>query len=100
MPTVPEVENDVPQPVMQQGRRKVVSGTIHRAPKVERKPVDEVTWAEAFASRAYSVEELKQIGNREAMQAGIRVIFERQRAGSQEWTGAVMRLGAPFEHKQ
>lgn len=84
-----------PEPPAQHGRKRV-TGTIHRQPKGDRKPVDEVSWAEAFASGQYSSDELKKIGNREAFQAGIQVVFERQQARSgQTWEGAVLRLGAP-----
>ena len=63
------------------------------AAATERVPVDEVAYAAAIVSGRYSLDELKEIANRETLAAGMKVLWERQQARTgEEWTGLLNRL--------
>jgi len=63
------------------------------AAATERVPVDEVAYAAAIVSGRYSLDELKEIANRETRAAGLKVLWEQQQARTgEEWTGLLNRL--------
>jgi len=63
------------------------------AAATERVPVDEVAYAAAIFSGRYTLDELKEIANRETRAAGLKVFWERQQARTgEEWTGLLNRL--------
>lgn len=93
--TVREIDVRPPLPI----ESTVVTGTVLGidAPTVDvgRKPLEEVTFAEALASGRYNGDELKQIGNREAAQAGMNALWKQQQWGERRWTGLVNTLPSP-----
>lgn len=82
----------------------VVTGTVLGidAPTVDvdRKPVEEVGFAEAVHSGRYSADELRAIGDREALAAGLKVMRERQTWNGRTWEGFINRLPLATPIKQ
>jgi hypothetical protein len=95
----PQPQVDVRPPMMPFVSGEVVRGTVlgldMPTVDVERKPVEEVSYTEALVSGRYSGEEIKQIGNREAAQAGMNALWKAQQWGERRWTGLVNTLPTP-----
>ena len=94
--TVREIDVRPPLPIESSA---VVTGTVLGidAPTVDvgRKPLEEVTYTEALLSGRYNAEEIKQVANREAAQAGMKALWKSQQWGERRWDGLVNSLPTP-----
>lgn len=98
---VPRVDDRPRPPMVPNMPGEVITGRVLGLPgdaptvDVGRKPLEEVSYSEALTSGRYSAEEIKQVGNREAAQAGMAALWKQQQWGDRRWSGLVNALPSP-----
>jgi hypothetical protein len=96
LPKVVAGAESIPEPI------RVVHGTAFGVDLVgeiidettERESMETVTFAAALVSGKYSPAEMSQIGNREALAAGMNAVWKRQQYGGRSWESLINRLPA------